>query len=259
MENLNEFKLNVLNNAEHDLSSRYKLISTNRVLDKFIERGFYVASVSLNQKNIKTAHAVRLRHDTLKIDDDFIEVVIINSYNGTTCFSINLGVFRLVCSNGLVAGKSLFKQSYKHIGDKFYGLVDNAINLILNNTQDLIKVVSLFKYRILTDTEKYQLAEHLFNERLRKNKQLLFIDLEKSLRPKRVEDNNNTLWSVFNLIQEKIINGGIVYSTLEGDVENQESTWAYVNENQYSRQIKSIQERDNLNCFIFDETLKLVA
>lgn len=40
-----------------------------------------------------------------------------NSYNGTKSAVFDLGGYRLVCSNGMVVGKSLFRTRRKHVGE----------------------------------------------------------------------------------------------------------------------------------------------
>jgi len=249
-------KLETLNNAEHDLSKRYKLIPTQSVLDRFIAKGFYVSKVSL-PKSIKAAHIVRLRHDKLKLEGkDFIEVVIMNSYNGTMALKINLGVYRLICSNGMVAGKNLFSHTIKHVGQNFYEQVDEAIVQIMRSAKKLEKVINKFKAKILSDTEIALFAEHCYTEKLKTEKKLFYIDLDQSIIPRRFGDQAKDLWTVLNVIQERIIRGGIRYATLETSEVNE--NWLAVWHNK-SRAVNSIRRGNSLNEFVFDQALKLVA
>jgi hypothetical protein len=196
---------------------------------------------------------VRLRRDDLTIDNDAIEVLIINSYNGKSSLTINLGVYRFVCSNGLIAGSNLFSNKIRHVGTDFYEQVDYAITRILISVAKLKKVITKLKSRVLTELEVMLYAEHCFNERLRKNDKLFYINLEKSLQRYRHGDAGFGLWEVLNVIQERIIRGGITYTTLEGD-----ETWSAVVTNR-TKKLSSIPETTRLNEFVFDAALKLVA
>src|SRR5690606_37718940 len=57
-------------------------------------------------------HMVRMRHkqymDNAKVGDTVPEILIINSHNGSSAFTINAALFRLVCSNGMVIADQEF-------------------------------------------------------------------------------------------------------------------------------------------------------
>lgn len=47
-------------------------------------------------------------------DEVIMRAVVINSYNGSNSLQIMLGAFRLVCSNGMILGDTMFDYSAKH-------------------------------------------------------------------------------------------------------------------------------------------------
>jgi hypothetical protein len=254
--NLNTDKINsILNNIEHSNSDKYKLFSTERAVKPFLEQGFTMSK--FQGKGAMSAHIVRLRHDSLKIGEDFIEVVLTNSYDGTTCFKVNLGIFRLVCSNGMVVGKSLFNRSVKHIGESFYFDVNAAINDALNNVESVKTSILKLQNTQLNDEQIFNLASKVFTERLSTVKNLTMIDLYGALKPTRLGDSGKDAYTILNIIQERCLRGGIQYETMKatdikGRIENE------VKRNT-TRSVCNVQNTLKLNQMVFDEALKLVA
>tara|TARA_R100000664_G_scaffold8968_1_gene14782 strand:- start:9546 stop:10355 length:810 start_codon:yes stop_codon:yes gene_type:complete len=102
----------------------------------------------------------------LEIDKgDFVnpEVIIKNSYDGTSEASIIAGAFRLVCSNGMVIGYTLGKNSIRHtiwnrnidmgeiidevlssIDTVFQGDFRNLIETEIKNQSHITKMIELF-------------------------------------------------------------------------------------------------------------------
>ena len=68
----------------------------------------------------------------VKVDkNDYVnpEILIKNSYDGSTQVSILTGAYRIICSNGLVIGTTISKKSSKH----------SIYNVHLDNIEDYIK------------------------------------------------------------------------------------------------------------------------
>jgi hypothetical protein len=42
------------------------------------------------------------------------------------------------------------------------------------------------------------------------------LNLQNLLQPERIEDNGNSVWKIFNVIQEKFVRGGVQYSSKKG-------------------------------------------
>jgi len=210
--------LELLNQREKhgSLSDKYKMLTTQETLKDFTDKGFFIDKVNKG-KHYKeksgeyAAHIVRLRHNDLKIGNDYIEVVISNSYDGTIPFSINLGIFRLVCSNGMVVGDSVYSASIKHIGQDFYKQVNLYLNEALTKIDVLKLQVEKLKNTELTVNQVKDLANKVFLERLKSVKNLKLIDLENSLVRERLDDLGNDAWTILNVVQEKILRGGIHY------------------------------------------------
>lgn len=267
MTNLNEV---ILNQRENILSNRYQLLTTQDVIKPFIDSGkFTIGSMEVSKRSKKVnnervqsthgAHIVRLRNEALKIGEDFIEIVISNSYDGSIPFKINLGIFRLVCSNGMIAGQSIFSQSIKHIGDDFQKRVITSLNESLDYTQDLTDKVNRMKKYELSNSEKYRLAMKIYSERLKDVINLKEINLDSSLQTERLEDNKRDLWTVLNVIQEKCLRGGIEYSFLKETLDDDKNVVDIQTKQRVTKGIFQPKKIVELNQMLFDEAIKLVA
>ena len=85
------------------LSDRYMMVPTIDVVNKFMDAGWEVSKASQVGSGKFAKHSVRMRNSVLpSVGDSIVEAIITNSHNGKTRLEIGTGLFRLVCSNGLV-------------------------------------------------------------------------------------------------------------------------------------------------------------
>lgn len=265
---LDETRLKLLGQRENVLSDRYKLVTTQDVLQDFLSQGFTISKMSYSTRrgkkelglveNTHGAHIVRLRNEALKIGNDYIEVVVSNSYNGTIPFNVSLGIFRLVCSNGLMVGNSIFKESIKHVGDDFYDRVNVALNESLKHVNHLKGAVESMRSRILSQDEILEFSNNVLSYRLKDVNGLIGIDFNRTLRPNRVEDEGRDLFTVLNVLQEKSLRGGVHYTT-ETVKENENGTTTVKRSQCTTREVYSPKKTIDVNEYIFNEGLKLVA
>jgi hypothetical protein len=96
---------------KHDSrSERYTYIPTINILDRLRDEGFqpYYATQSRTRDQDKrdfTKHMLRLRrHDQIN-GKEVPEIILLNSHDGSSSYKMIPGMFRQVCSNGLVAWK----------------------------------------------------------------------------------------------------------------------------------------------------------
>src|SRR5262245_11348109 len=126
------------------MSARYRQVPTIEVLDMLADRGFLPVKVAQGKSRIAdkaefTTHLIRLRHvdypDRL-CGEEIPELVLSNSHDGTACYRFQSGIFRLVCSNGLVvAAESFGGISVRHAGGPdFQDRVIDATYRIVEDT-----------------------------------------------------------------------------------------------------------------------------
>lgn len=152
-----------------------------------------------------------------KIVDAYPQIILTNSHDGQNCFKFMVGLFRLVCSNGLVVASEKFANiRIRHINYSFEELT-RTINELVESLPEYVETIDQMKNRILTAEEKKALATDII--RIKKNDenyQASVDSIEALLNPTRREDQSDDLFTVFNVLQEKIIRGGVVIQK-EGD------------------------------------------
>jgi hypothetical protein len=122
----------------------------------------------------------------------------------------------LVCSNGLTVPTSL-AESLKVRHQKFD--LDEVKRLTESFAGLLPKIqggVNRMMERELTTDEKIDFVRKSSDIRFGAKKVLSEMEILGLLSPNRVEDDGDTLWQVFNTVQEKYIRGGANYQSVNG-------------------------------------------
>jgi hypothetical protein len=135
-------------------------------------------------------------------DDSFPQILLTNSHDGKAAFNFRVGIFRLVCSNGLVVSDADFSNvSIRHMNYTFESL-QVKINEIISKLPGLVNKINTFKAKTLTEAEMSDFAVKA--SQLRTKKTVNIMDV---LSATRSQDQGNDLWVVFNRVQEKILGG----------------------------------------------------
>jgi hypothetical protein len=197
------------------MSARYSFLPTMDVVNDIASLGWNpVAVVGARTNNESSRHVVRFQPsgelgEALAKHQSIPELVLVNSHNGTTSFKVLAGIFRLICSNGLVITEKQFAAiSMKHMNYT----IDEAVNMIGTYTKrlpNLVEGVDRMSSKQLTLEARMEFAKKVYAVREdidAENESR--IPLEHMLRPIRREDRETDLWTTYNLLQEKAIRGG---------------------------------------------------
>ena len=166
-------------------------------------------------------HMIVFRHPDLMVegqdgDNVWPQIIMTNSHDGKNSFTFQAGMYRLVCSNGLVIADQEFgSMKIRHMGYDFDTLRE-TINEMVEKLPLTVESMNKFKNTELSEPQKYDLARKALETRLKvqenqKVDQVYKIDLDEFLKPVRKEDAGDDLWSVFNLVQEKVVEGDFEY------------------------------------------------
>jgi len=199
--------------AHSDVSDKYHFIPTIDVIDEIKANNWYPVSVS--EANVRDEnkegyqqHLVKFRHfdDLLHPQDNAVELLLFNSHDRTKSFSISAGIYRFVCSNGLVIADSVF-ESYKikHLGDREND-VATAVESITAKKPKLMQKVQYLESIELTQLEQESFARSSIPLRFDKH---LEVEAKDLLVPHRDEDTKDDLYTVLNVIQENLLRGNI--------------------------------------------------
>jgi len=189
------------------VSNRYSFADSEYYLQKFIDADWFIHSARQISKSEYAPHQVILRNNDIATVGDLLpQLVFTNSHNGIKKMTINTGIYRLVCSNGLIVPTSIIESiSIKHL-EVHNSSIDNTISTFYEKVPIIMNNIDRMQNKILTDDEINNFTYNALQLRFHK---AVGINIDDVARPSRVEDNSNDLWTVFNVVQEKLIRGGI--------------------------------------------------
>jgi hypothetical protein len=145
------------------VSDRYSFLPTSSILKGMRENGW--VPVRAEQQSVRTEarrgfqkHLIRfsrLEHlDSWEKNQVRPEVVLLNSHDKSSAYQLHCGLFRLVCSNGMVVADATFQRiSIKHSGFNPDSVIEASFK-VLDAVPDIMNKVRLFQDRILTDDER---------------------------------------------------------------------------------------------------------
>ena len=204
------------------VSEKYLHVNTETVIDDLAKLGWLpVTAMQRRTKprkdgspTIRSKHMVSFQNPDLMIkgkdgDDAFPRIIVTNSHDGLCSFQFRIGIYRLVCSNGLVVADEEFSAfSIKHKGYTFEEL-QTVVAQAVADLPNKVVVLNKMQVRMLTSEEQRQLAVDAMALRST-NPDATYDEasIEEVLTATRKEDEGDSLWLIFNRIQESIINGG---------------------------------------------------
>jgi hypothetical protein len=132
-----------------------------------------------------------------------------NSHDGKNAFTFKAGLFRLVCSNGLVIADEQFgEMKIRHMGYDFEAL-QSLITEMVEKLPLTVESMNRFKNKQLSEDQKQKFALEALGLRFDTDNKTF--NVSEFLTPTRKEDEGSDLWSVFNVIQEKLVHGMVDY------------------------------------------------
>lgn len=221
-------------------ADRYKFIPTINIVDALRTEGFYpvYATESRTRSEDKKGfakHLLRFRqHDGFNtVGEVKPEIVLVNSHDGTSSYQLNSGLFRLVCMNGMIVSDGQIDcVRVRHSGDVVNNVIEGTYRII-DETPKAIEHMTEMQDLQLSKQEQLIFANAAAS--LRWDNELVTVNPESLIMPRRSADKGSDLWTSFNVLQEKILKGGTA-------VRNKET-----NNTQRSREVKSVSENVRLN------------
>jgi len=195
-------------------SQRYAYIPTAAVLAELRKEGFQPFMVTQTRvrdegKREHTKHMLRLRHASQINGAEANEIVLLNSHDGTSSYQMLAGMFRFVCSNGLVCGDTVADVRVPHKGDVSGHVIEGAYEVLrgfdrVKDSRDAMRAITLH------DSEAEVIARSALALKYdpTDNKPAPITESQ-ILMPRRFDDRRPDLWSVFNRTQENLTKGGL--------------------------------------------------
>ena len=202
-------------------SEKYSHIPTFKIIEDMELLGWKVTDVKevRARKNAGfQKHLVVFRNPEIMIegdngDDVFPQILLTNSSDGKNAFTFRAGLFRLVCENGLVVSTQDFSNlKIRHFGYDFNEL-QKTITAMVEKLPLTVESMNKFKQTKLTEAQILKFAKDALEARFGESElKRVTIDYNDFVTATRKEDEGNDLWSVFNRVQEKVVNGDFMYS-----------------------------------------------
>ena len=198
------------------VSDRYAFVPTYSVLDTFREAGYYpiMASESKVRNSVNQGyqrHIIQFRSiDHIlrpNSNEEYADIVLTNSHNRTSSFTVDLAIFRIVCENMMVVPSHTFSHhSIIHSGFNLDKVI-KAIDEVTSYMPTIQHQIEQFKSIELNPLEQQSLAKAAID--IRFDKDAYIVNPQEFLKENRDADkNDNSLWITFQKVQEAMIRGG---------------------------------------------------
>lgn len=143
--------------------------------------------------------------------DSLPEIVLVNAHDGTSAYKLMAGIFRLVCSNGMIVAESMQDSiSIQHKGDIVGQVIEGSMKLA-DQSHVALEKAKEWKTLQLTNGEQSVFANAAHSMRFADadGKVTTPITPDQLLRARRNGDTGNDLWTTLNRVQENVIRGGL--------------------------------------------------
>lgn len=206
-----------------NLTNKYVFANTETIIDDMAKLGWGVVDCKQQRNNpkkpsCKSFHMVVFQNPDIYIEredadgnktiDAFPRIIVQNSHDGFKSFKFMCGLYRCVCSNGLIVATEEFENiAIRHINYTFEEL-RRVVAESIEKIEASLKAMDEMEKITLTNEQKAELVTEAL--RIRKNDDTIKVDedtIEDILTPTRKEDEENNLWTIFNVIQEKMMKG----------------------------------------------------
>jgi len=203
-------------------SEKFTHIPTHKVIEDMEQLGWGVVDAKEVKARAKNSigfqkHLVVFRNPDVVIngadgDTVFPQILLTNSNDGKNAFTFTAGLFRMVCENGLVVSTQEFENvKMRHMGYTFEEL-QKQIRAMVEQLPLTVESMNKMKQIQLDEEQAKAFAKKALTTRFEEDQvEAMNFNLDELLEPTRPEDKGNDLWSVFNVIQEKILDGDFTY------------------------------------------------
>jgi len=174
------------------LTDRYSMVPTIEIIESFSKSGWIVSDANQVGFGKYSKHCVKMRNSVLPK------------------LQIGAGLFRLVCSNGLIVPQNdLISFDQRHLKISVSDVEEITENFI-KSTPIIERSVTKMMDKKMSEDEKIDFVTKAIGYRWKNVDDISDLTLENIIEPIRVDDFDSTLWNTFNVVQEKLIRGGFV-------------------------------------------------
>lgn len=198
------------------MSGDYQFMPSYKIAETLIDR-FNLGLVAVSQQFSRARdprgqeHFMRFRlPETVglnEVGDSVPELVIMNSHNGRSTLRAYAGIFRLVCSNGMVIAESSFgKMTMRHFGaENSFDALSKLLDHMAGNFKKVDSRMKALDNFLLSPHQQNSLA----NAMMKARKTPGWVEPGMILKARRsIEQVNElgqrSLWKTYNVLQESL-------------------------------------------------------
>ena len=227
-------------------SADYKFQSSLAIVEAFEAQGWDVVDarqVKARKRSPEHAkHMISFAHESVgiqarEIGSLQIRINTINSHDWSSRYEMALGAFRLVCGNGMMASMGTYGSiSLRHDAPLAESIEELTSNFASMGNR-IIETAEAWDRIYLTNAQQDEFSTFARNIRFGAESN---IDPGSLLQLRREADAGDSLWRVFNRIQENTTKGGLRFSGMQRrsreikniskDVEINRALWAHAEE-----------------------------
>jgi hypothetical protein len=198
-----------------NVSDRYSFISTEKLIDQMADRGWAPVG-GMQQRSRKPENRMSATHSIFfekigqtltKVGGLVGRVMLFNNHAGRMARKLLSGFLRLICLNGLVVDSGIagYADRRVHKGVNNFAL-DEALAEATGRLDNAQGMIEEWKDIQLSYMDRVQFANEALTLRNPDAKPIMSTPL---LDIRRDEDHGNDLWTVFNRVQENLVQGGV--------------------------------------------------
>jgi len=255
--------------TELGLSKHYSFVPTIDVVNDLRTLGYDCVDATQVKSRKKSTngyqkHMLTFEHPDHKVDqvkeveladgttetqilppEEYPQLLLTNSHDGGNAFTLSAGIFRLVCSNGLVIKTEDYGTArLVHKGYSFEA-VQELVKEFEETISNVISKITAMKEVELTKAQQIEFAKQAallrFTAKSYNEDNISdVVDIDDLLNVDRKEDAGNGLYEVFNRVQESIVQGKYSYSS-NGKVKDANT------KTRKARPIKNFKQSINVN------------
>ena len=237
--------------AAECIGPKYVFISTRDIVTALMEAGYQpTLAVQGRSRSGRVAHARHMLRfqpvvQSLSLDDVLGEIVLINSHDGRSAYQLRAGLFRPVCTNGLLRAIGDFGLiQVSHRGNVVANVVE-AARRITREFSRVGEVVEQMRGTTLTSGQQLDFAREALALRYPDHAEAP-VQPSQLLERRRMADVGDDVWTTFNVLQEHTLQGGRGGRTATG-------------RSVHTRGIRAIRESVRLNTGLWSLALRRIG
>ena len=233
-------------------SSKYVFLSTKSLIDALLEAGF--VATAANQSHSRRGsdpayarHMLRFQHprESVTLVDAIPQIVLINAHDGSSSYELRAGLYRPVCTNGLMVQLGDFGLIHlSHRGSIVRNVVGAALTMIrdFSRVGDVVRQMASFN---LTPAQRLEFARRALAVRYPRE-QHQPVTPEQVVVARREADARADVWTTYNVVQENLMRGGLTGRSATG-------------RNSRTRPIEAIREDVRINSCLWQLAMNLIS